>query len=150
MDHELDALTGASETAKGPPSQMLAAKWLLEHAYTKYPPPSFTKRRAAEEVIRARELRFRDAAMNALKLVQARYAPEKNSVAEFGAEWAVIAEEISKHAFSLCAGISRGTQQELPPLASTGVFARQKSDNDDDLGFTLSSEMDHDDVEDAD
>ena len=149
MDAELDALTGASETAKGPPSQMLAAKWLLEHAYTKYPPQSFTKRRAAEEVIRARELRFRDAAMQALKLVQARYAPEKNSVAEFGAEWAVIAEEISKHAFSLCAGISRGAQQEAPPRSS-GVFARQRSDDDDDLGFTLSSEMDHDDVEDAD
>ena len=140
MDHELDARTD---------SQMLAAKWLLEHVYTKHPPPSFTKRRAAEEVIRARELRFRDAAMNALKLMQARYAPDKNSFAEFGAEWAVLAEEISKHAFSLCSGISRGSQQELPPLASTGVFSTRPRRRDD-FELSLSAEMDHEDVEDAD
>ena len=154
MDHELDALTGtAGGPAGGPPSQVLAAKWLLEHAYTKHPPPSFTKRRAAEEAIRARELRFRDAATSALKLMQARYSPNKNTVGEYGAEWAVISEEISKHAFSLCAGISRGSAQELPPLASGSVFARSRREGalDDEIDFSLAGEMDHDDdVEDAD
>ena len=62
----------------------------------------------------------------------------------------MLAEEISKHAFSLCAGISRGSAQELPPLSS-GVFARSRRALDDDLGLGLANELDDDDdVEDAD
>jgi len=146
MDHELDSLSGGG-------SHMLAAKWLLEHVYTRYPPPSFTKRRSAEEVIRARELRFRDATMSALKVLQARYSPDKNTADAFGAEWAVIAEEISKHAFSLCAGVTRGSQQELPPVAS-GAFGRLEVDDDDDrMQFSLTTQValeQEEDVEDAD
>ena len=85
-------------------------------------------------------------------MLQTRYAPDKNDAREYGAEWAVIAEEISKHAFSLCAGIGRGSQQELPPLSSD-VFLRQRAGAlDDDLGFSLTNEMDagDEDVEDAD
>ena len=158
MDHEIDARsTRVGDSATGqPPSQMLAAKWLLEHAYSRYPPRTFTKRRAAEEVMRARELRFRDATMNELKLMQARYAPDKNTVDEFGAEWAVLAEEIAKHAFSLCSGINRGgTQDKLSPFAGGGLFTQPRLEDGDEIGFSLAGGerelmMEEEDVEDAD
>ena len=49
--------------------------------------------------------------LKGLKLLQSRYAPEKNTVAQYGAEWAVIAEEIAKHAFALQSGMTRGSNQ---------------------------------------
>jgi hypothetical protein len=109
LDNELDSMTNAS--TEGPTSHLIASKWLLEFAYSKYPPRSFSAQRAKEELRAVRELRFRDAVLKALKLFQSRYSPEKNSVAQFGAEWAVMAEEFAKHAFALQAGMTRGAKQ---------------------------------------
>merc|ERR1711965_1152656 len=85
MDQELAALTNQNSAG----AFMDAAKWLIEFAYTKYPPPTFSKRRSEEEILRTRELRFRDATNNALKLLQARYAPDKHAGVA-SPEWAVI------------------------------------------------------------
>ena len=146
MDQQIDSLTAGSGPSRrgGVTTQVDAAKWLLDHAYTKYPPPAFSKRRAEEEVLRARELRFRDATVSALKLLQARYAPDKSSGAAASPEWAVIGEEIVKHAYSLSMGISRGSQQEMPPLAASGIFATRAA-LDADVDFSLRTN-----IEDAD
>lgn len=112
IDNKLDSMTNArtegpaSEDAGSSARHVIASKWLLEYSYSKYPPQTFSTRRAKEELRLVRELRFRDAVLNGLKLLQSRYAPEKNTVAQHGAEWAVMAEEIAKHAFALQAGIN--------------------------------------------
>eukprot|EP00966_Prymnesium_polylepis_P052460 1214986-Prymnesium_polylepis.1 len=108
IDNEVDSLTAGD--AKG---GLKAAKWLLEHAYVKYPPPTFNKRKVAEQVNAARALRFKDATIKALKLLEMRYAPHKNTASEYGAERAVIAEEIAKHAYGLITAVSRGMSQEM-------------------------------------
>ena len=149
IDHELDALASRAPEQGSPPSQLIAAKWLLEHAYVQYPPPGFTKRRAEEEAKRARQLRFRDATIAALKVLQGRYAPDKNSVALVGADRAVLADEIVKHAFSIAAGIARGSRQELPP-GMVGSFDRRMSGagpEGDEIGYSLTAAGE---VEDAD
>ena len=120
IDNELDTMTNAS-TSGGPTSHVIASKWLLEYAYTKYPPRPFSTQRAKEELRVVRELRFRDAVLKGLKLMQSRYSPEKNTVAQFGAEWAVMAEEVAKHAFALQAGINRSVTGQQG-FASRGMF----------------------------
>ena len=133
IDNEIDAMTNGS--TEGPTSHLIASKWLLELAYGKYPPRTFNARRAAQELQQARELRFRDAVLRALKLLQSRYAPEKNTVTQYGAEWAVMAEEIAKHAFALQAGMTRGAKQGL--LNRDPVFANSfpmRHGGDDDFG----------------
>ena len=116
IDNKLDSMTNAS--TEGPASDagssarhLIASKWLLEYSYSKYPPRTFSTRRAKEELRLVRELRFREAVLKGLKLVQNRYAPEKNMVAQYGAEWAVMAEEIAKYAFALQAGINHVAKQ---------------------------------------
>jgi hypothetical protein len=117
IDNELDSMTNArnegpaSEDAGSSARHIIASKWLLEYSYSKYPPQTFSNRRAKEELRLVRELRFREAVLKGLKLLQSRYAPEKNTVAQHGAEWAVMAEEIAKHAFALQAGINRVAKQ---------------------------------------
>ena len=116
MDNELDSMTnasteGASSDAGSSARHLIAAKWMLAYSYSKYPPRSFSARRAKEELQLVRDLRSRDAVLKGLKLLQNRYAPVKNTVAEHGAEWAVVAEEIAKHAFALQTGISRAAKQ---------------------------------------
>jgi len=149
MDHELDALLAGQASKGAPPSQLLAAKWLVEYAYTKYPPPYFSKRRASEEARMASELRFRDATITALKVLQVRYGPAKNSAADYGAEWAVIAEEVTKHAFSLTQGISRSSKQEsMPSTLGLTLPTTSGMQDDDGIHFSLSSHVE--DVEDAD
>ena len=135
IDSEIDTMTNGS--TEGPMSHLIASKWLLELAYGKYPPRTFNARRAAQELQQARELRFRDAVLRALKLIQSRYTPEKNTVMQYGAEWAVMAEEIAQHAFALQAGMTRGAKQGLvnrdevfgnsPPMRHDG--------GDDDFGI---------------
>lgn len=121
IDNELDSMTNRS--AEGPSSHLIASKWLLELAYSKYPPRTFGAQRAKEELRVVRELRFSDAVLKGLKLLQGRYAPEKNTVAQHGAEWAVMAEEVAKHAFALQAGINRSAKQGF---ASRGnMFSNQ-------------------------
>ena len=109
IDNELDSMANAGHG--GPSSHLIASKWLLELAYSKYPPRTFSAQRAKEELRVVRELRFNDAVLKGLKLLQSRYAPEKNTVAQHGAEWAVIAEEVAKHAFALQAGVNRSAKQ---------------------------------------
>ena len=117
IDNELDSMTNArtegpaSEDAGSSARHVIASKWLLEYSYSKYPPQAFSTRRAKEELRLVRELRFREAVLKGLKLLQSRYAPEKNTVAQHGAEWAVMAEEIAKHAFALQTGISHFAKQ---------------------------------------
>ena len=117
IDNELDSMTNArtegpaSEDAGSSARHVIASKWLLEYSYSKYPPQTFSTRRAKEELRLVRELRFREAVLKGLKLLQSRYAPEKNTVAQHGAEWAVMAEEIAKHAFALQAGVNRVAKQ---------------------------------------
>ena len=147
IDREIDGLlAGSAATRGGPPSQLLAAQWLVMHAYEHHPPPSLTAHRAQGEVRAARELRFRDATMTALKVLQARYAPAKNSIQDHGADWAVIAEEICKHAFSLQQGLSRSQRQEQLAPASH-LFSR---DDEQDDGISYSLTHGHEEVEDAD
>ena len=148
IDNELDEL--ASADAKG---IIKASSWLLEHAYSKYPPQAFNSRKIAEEVNAARALRFRDPTIKALRLLQARYAPGKNDTVHVGAERAVLAEEISKHAFSLLSGINRGDK-----MATSAMFATSENSADDSHLGAMSSpawagdmeDGDDDDVEDAD
>jgi hypothetical protein len=109
IDNELDSMANAGHG--GPSSHLIASKWLLELAYSKYPPRTFSAQRAKEELRVVRELRFNDAVLKGLKLLQSRYAPEKNTVAQHGAEWAVMAEEVAKHAFALQAGVNRSAKQ---------------------------------------
>lgn len=117
IDNELDSMTNArtegpaSEDAGSSARHVIASKWLLEYSYSKYPPQAFSTRRAKEELRLVRELRFREAVLKGLKLLQSRYAPEKNTVAQHGAEWAVMAEEVAKHAFALQAGVNRSAKQ---------------------------------------
>ena len=79
-----------------------------------------------------------------------------HTVDEFGAEWAVLAEEIAKHAFSLCSGINRGgTQDKLSPFAGGGLFTQPRLEDGDEIGFSLAGGerelmMEEEDVEDAD
>ena len=116
MDNELDSMTnasteGASSDAGSSARHLIAAKWMLAYSYSKYPPRYFSARRAKEELQLVRDLRFCDAVLKGLKLLQNRYAPVNKVVAEHGAEWAVVAEEIAKHAFALQTGISRAAKQ---------------------------------------
>lgn len=117
IDNKLDSMTNArtegpaSEDAGSSARHVIASKWLLEYSYSKYPPQTFSTRRAKEELRLVRELRFRREVLKGLKLLQSRYAPEKNTVAQHGAEWAVMAEEIAKHAFALQAGINHVAKQ---------------------------------------
>ena len=56
-------------------------------------------------------------------------------MAEFGPEWAVMAEEIAKHAFALQAGMNRGNNQGFVPRGD--VFSNPlpaKQDGDDGFG----------------
>ena len=117
IDNKLDSMTNArtegpaSEDAGSSARHVIASKWLLEYSYSKYPPQTFSTRRAKEELRLVRELRFRNEVLKGLKLLQSRYAPEKNTVAQHGAKWAVMAEEIAKHAFALQAGINHVAKQ---------------------------------------
>ena len=122
IDNELDSMANAGHS--GPSSHLIASKWLLELAYSKYPPRTFSAQRATEELRVVRELRFNDAVLKGLKLLQSRYAPEKNTVAQYGAEWAVMAEEVAKHAFALQAGVNRSAKQSFASRGDT-FFHRQ-------------------------
>ena len=139
MDQELERLLRV-QSVEGD-SYLATAWWLLEYAYTNHPPRSFSKARAEEESRIVRHLRFRDATVRALKLLQARYAPEKNSAQSHGAEWAVLAEEIAKHAFSLTAGVSRSSRQELLPTSSimTAKATSSCNSHDESNPFSLNS-----------
>ena len=117
IDNELDSMANAGHS--GPSSHLIASKWLLELAYSKYPPRTFSAQRATEELRVVRELRFNDAVLKGLKLLQSRYAPEKNTVAQYGAEWAVMAEEVAKHAFALQAGVNRSAKQSFASRGDT-------------------------------
>lgn len=117
IDNELDSMAHAGHS--GPSSHLIASKWLLELAYSKYPPRTFSAQRATEELRVVRELRFNDAVLKGLKLLQSRYAPEKNTVAQYGAEWAVMAEEVAKHAFALQAGVNRSAKQSFASRGDT-------------------------------
>ena len=95
IDNKLDSMTNArtegpaSEDAGSSARHVIASKWLLEYSYSKYPPQTFSTRRAKEELRLVRELRFRNEVLKGLKLLQSRYAPEKNTVAQHGAECSV-------------------------------------------------------------
>ena len=151
MDNEIDTML-MQPSQGGGHAQMQAAKWLLEHAYTKYPPPSFSKRRASQETLAVQDLRFRDSIIQALKVLQARYAPAKNQAADYGAERAVIAEEITKHAFSLAAGVNRSSKSDSMPSASGLMpIALLEPQEDDGISFPLTDRAEVvEDVEDAD
>ena len=69
---------------------------------------------SSSKLSRVDALRFKEATTRALKLVQTRYGPEKNSAAEHGAEWAVTAEEVTKRAFALMHGISKVKETSTP------------------------------------
>ena len=71
-----------------------------------------------------------------------------------GAERAVMAEEIAKHAFSLASGISRGMSQEM---VTSAMFATKEEGDDDAHLGTMSTpawagmdDEDEEEVEDAD
>ena len=123
IDKQIDVLTSNPVDSMGAWANCAAARWLIEHAYSKYPPPSLSKRRVLEEINAARDLRFREQTINALKLLQVRYAAEKNSPDHVGAKRAVIAEEICKHAFDLASGV-------IKKKSSHSIFTRSQKDDD--------------------
>ena len=113
LDDEIESRQAAADEA-GPAAQLAVGKWFVALVYSRFPPPAFDERRADEEVALANTLRFKEATTRALKLVQTRYGPEKNSAAEHGAEWAVTAEEVTKRAFALMHGISKVKETSTP------------------------------------
>ena len=113
LDDEIESRQAAADEA-GPAAQLAVGKWFVALVYSRFPPPAFDERRADEEVALANTLRFKEATTRALKLVQTRYGPEKNSAAEHGAEWAVTAEEVTKSAFALMHGISKVKETSTP------------------------------------
>ena len=145
IDNELDSMANAGHS--GPSSHLIASKWLLELAYSKYPPRTFSAQRATEELRVVRELRFNDAVLKGLKLLQSRYAPEKNTVAQYGAEWAVMAEEVAKHAFALQAGVNRSAKQSFASRGDT-FFHRQDTFFHRQVG--QEGDIEEGEVEDAD
>lgn len=145
-----DARASAPMGEHGEPAHLAAAKWLLEYAYTKHPPPGLDRRRAEQEVVALRGVHFRENTLTALKVLQARYAPEKNGVLEHGAERAVIAEEIAKHAFSLSVGLKRGGRDGAPDRTA-GLFATREEQEREGIVFSLGGAGGmEEDVEDAD